>query len=201
MAGEVQPKTRGRPWGLYLLLLGGVLAGVLMALLTAASSTGDTRPAVKPGSYDLPLTVQDLRVEQPAPDFTARTPDGATIALADLRGAMVALNFWATWCAPCEAEMPELQRAAARYADAGLIVLGVNQAEAADAVQAFMDAHGLTFPTVLDAEQDIAYHYGVNSLPMTFWIDAEGIVRAKHLGMLTADDIDQYVAKLRAAGS
>ncbi len=199
MADGVQPERRGKPWGLLALLIGGAALGIVMAALTAASSKGDTRPAARPGSYDLPLAVQDLSVGQPAPDFIARTPDGEAIRLSDLRGSLVALNFWATWCEPCAIEMPELQNAAARYADAGLVVLGVNQAETADEVQTFMDERELTFPVVLDPDQSIAISYGLRGLPTTYWIDADGILRAKHIGMLTADLIDRYVEELLQA--
>lgn len=196
MTEAAPPEKRARPWGLVILLVGGVAVGIALALVTSASPPGADRPAARPGSYDLPLTVRELQPGQQAPDFAARTPAGETIRLRDLRGSLVALNFWATWCEPCKIEMPELQRAAVRYAGDGLIVLGVNQAEPAAEVQAFMQEHGLTFPTVLDADESIADRYGVLGLPTTYWIDVEGVVRAKHIGMLDASLIDRYIADL-----
>ena len=131
-----------------------------------------------------------------APEIGARAPqfdlpriDGPRLRLADLSGSPVVLNFWATWCAPCRVEMPALQAA---Y-DAGKVtVLAVNAGEPEDAIQAYMDELGLTFPAVLDPSGDILDLYGVRVFPTTVWVDRQGIVRAEHLGPLTADLIDQY---------
>ena len=199
MDGEAERGQRGgRPWALIVLLAGGALFGLLMALLTGASPGQSTGAAARPGSYDTTATPQNLALNQRAPDFTARTPDGGTVRLSDLRGSMVALNFWATWCEPCEIEMPDLQRAAERYAGAGLVVLGVNQGETAGEVSAYLDERGLTFPVVLDEDESIAARYGVRALPTTYWIDGDGVVRARHIGMLDANLIDAYVDELRA---
>jgi peroxiredoxin len=131
-----------------------------------------------------------------APDFSAPAPDGQTITIEELRGSPIALNFWATWCDPCRLEMPELQSAANRYADQDLLVLGVNAAEPAERVEAFMDELELTFPTVIDETGRIAIQYGVYAFPTTIWIDAQGVVRARHIGPLSQQDIDRYVADL-----
>ncbi len=122
----------------------------------------------------------------PAPDFTLQTVDGAALSLADLRGKAVVLNFWATWCPPCRAEMPELQAAYTAYAPGGLVVLGVNQAEDRAVVQAYLDELGLTFPVVLDAQYEVAERYSVNSLPTTFFIDREGVIRDMVVGQMNA---------------
>ena len=122
----------------------------------------------------------------PAPDFTLQTPEGETIALSDLRGKAVVLNFWATWCPPCRAEMPELQAAWEAYESGGLVVLGVNQAEDAAAVQAYRQELGLTFPVVLDSQYEAANLYSVNSLPTTFFIDRDGVIRDIVVGQMNA---------------
>ncbi|HHB91114.1 MAG TPA: TlpA family protein disulfide reductase [Anaerolineae bacterium] len=122
----------------------------------------------------------------PAPDFTLQTPEGESLSLADLRGKAVVLNFWATWCPPCRAEMPELQAAWEAYGAGGLVVLGVNQAEDAATVQAYLDELGLTFPVVLDTQYEAASLYSVNSLPTTYFIDREGIIRDFVVGQMNA---------------
>ena len=92
--------------------------------------------------------------------------------------------------------MPELQSASSRYADEGLIVLGVNGGEPASQVKDYLDELKLTFPSVLDPDGRIAVSYGVYAMPTTIWIDDEGIIRAKHLGPLTEHDINGYLTQL-----
>jgi len=120
----------------------------------------------------------------PAPDFTLQTLDGDSLTLSDLRGKAVVLNFWATWCPPCQAEMPELQAAHEAYASGGLVVLGVNQAEDRATVQAFLDERNLSFPVVLDSQYEASQLYKVNSLPTTFFIDRNGVIQERVTGQM-----------------
>ena len=189
------PKHTPSP-GLWVLLAGGILAGILMAILTVAWGRSNTPLPSKLGG-DAPTSIPArAAVGQLAPSFSADTSDGKTLTLDELRGTPVALNFWATWCAPCRAEMPELQSAVTRYADQGLVVLGIDASESAEQVEAYMDDLALTFPSVIDPDGSIAILYGVYAFPTTIWLDAEGIVRIRHLGALTKDDIDRYMADL-----
>jgi peroxiredoxin len=137
-----------------------------------------------------------LHMGQPAPDLTARTLDGRRMSLSDLQGSPVAISFWASWCEPCKAEMPELQSAAARYADTGLVVLAVNAGEPDSVVSAFVTNLKLTLPVLLDPDMTIMRRYGVVALPVTVWVDAKGVVRAEHLGALNKELIDRYVSGL-----
>lgn len=130
---------------------------------------------------------------QAAPDFTLQTLDGETVSLAGYKGKPVLLNFWATWCAPCRLEMPELNKTAGDYADTGLVVLGVNQEEPANVVADFVDELGITFPQALDVDGEAGKAYGAYLLPITFFIDPDGVVTAVHRGSLTRDLIDEYL--------
>ncbi len=132
----------------------------------------------------------------PAPEFTLQTLDGEPLSLSDLRGNAVVLNFWATWCPPCQAEMPELQAVHEAYAAGGLVVLGVNQAEDQATVQAFLDERGLTFPVVLDLQYEASQRYQVNSLPTTFFIDRNGMIREIVVGQMNAALLKQQLRSI-----
>ena len=117
---------------------------------------------------------------EPAPDFVLERPGtGERVSLSDFRGQPVVLNFWATWCVPCRTEMPDLQAA---HDEEGGVVLAVTWQESDSVVQAFVDEFALDFPVALDREGRVREHYGVVGLPATFFIDAEGILRARSFG-------------------
>jgi peroxiredoxin len=113
-----------------------------------------------------------------APDFTLDSLIGDPITLSDLRGQVVVLNFWASWCGPCRAEMPALNAVYERFRDQGLIVLGVNttyqddEAKARAAIQAW----GLTFPIVLDRDSAPSRQYRIQAMPTTFFIGRDGVI-------------------------
>lgn len=129
-------------------------------------------------------------IGHPAPDFTLTGLDGATFTLSDLRGQPVVLNFWATWCPPCRAEMPELQAASTRL-DGEVAIVGVNQGESAEQVAGFVQPLGFTFPMPLDERMDVSRQYLVRNLPTTFFIDRDGIVRYTQVGPLTEATLAQ----------
>jgi peroxiredoxin len=128
----------------------------------------------------------------PAPDFTLTTLDGEEFRLSAQRGTPVVLNFWATWCPPCRAELPELRAASARYADQ-IAVVGVNQAAPAATVAATASDLGLTFPIPLDQSGAVSRTYGVRSLPTTFFIDRNGVIRQIQNGPLTEATLAQLL--------
>jgi len=119
-----------------------------------------------------------------APDFELDTLDGAAVSLAALRGRVVVVNLWASWCPPCRAEMPALQALYEEFAAQDLVVLGVNmtyQDSAAEAI-AFADELGLTFPISFDRNGEVARSYGMRALPSTYFVDPGGIIRRVIIG-------------------
>jgi peroxiredoxin len=117
-----------------------------------------------------------------APDFSLPTLDGGAQSLSDYKGRTVILNFWASWCGPCRAEMPDMQVVYGELREQDLVVVGVNQGEPRQQVEAFVQEFGLTFPVLLDEEQGLARTYGVRAFPTTFIIDGDGIIRDQVVG-------------------
>ncbi|HEX9819813.1 MAG TPA: TlpA disulfide reductase family protein [Methylomirabilota bacterium] len=108
------------------------------------------------------------------PDFSLRTPEGRIVSLAGLHGKVVVLNFWATWCRECRAEMAAFETLHRRFSARGLVVVGVNMREGAPAAQGYARELGLTFPLVLDPDGTVSARYGVVGLPTTFLIGRDG---------------------------
>ncbi len=136
-----------------------------------------------------------------APDFAFVTDDGVEYRLSDLRGRPVVLNFWATWCPPCRAEMPALDAAYLEYKDEGLVILAVNQMDNREQVERFREAMGLHMPIVLDTQGAVGQAYWVRGLPTSFFVDAEGQVALRWTGMLTEKSLDKGLRLILGASS
>ncbi len=187
--------VKKRFW-LILILAGVVLLAVACGAGESASNSADTSvlPVVNLRGVD--NKGAGLEEGARAPDFARAYPDGSRATLADLRGQPVVVNFWATWCAPCRAEMPELVDAYEQYKDQGLVVIGVNEQEAEDKALEFMDEFGITFPVVLDSRGDLASLYTARGLPTTYFIDRDGNIAEQWQGILTADLLAERLAPL-----
>ncbi|MCW5882013.1 MAG: TlpA family protein disulfide reductase [Anaerolineae bacterium] len=140
-----------------------------------------------------PLTVER---DQLAPLFRLTTLDGETVDLADSQGDVVLVNFWATWCPPCRAEMPVIEAAYQAHKDKGFRVLAVDVREGKDEVAAYARELGLSFPVLLDQNGDVTLAYRVQNLPRSFLIDRQGRVVRIHPGELTPETIERYLQEL-----
>jgi peroxiredoxin len=137
------------------------------------------------------------RIGQPAPDFALSSPDGKVVRLSDFRGKTVVLNFWATWCPPCRAEMPEFQQVWEERGSGGaddLVVLAVDLQEPERLVTAFVEEFDLTFPVVIDGTGAVTQHYGLRGLPGTFFIDRDGVLRKQSLGPVLGGLLEEGIA-------
>jgi len=136
-----------------------------------------------------------LEVGAAAPNFIANDLDGNPIELSELAGQPVILNFWATWCAPCRIEMPELQATYETYQDDDLIILAVNRQETPDIIRPyFYDEMQLTFTPLIDESGLVANLYGILVMPTTYFINSEGMITAIHRGPLTESQLDGYLS-------
>lgn len=152
----------------------------LVALLLVACAGGDVvdETAV---SRNLPL----------------QTLAGEEVNLSDYAGNVVLVNFWATWCAPCREEMPELEAFYQAHQDDGFVLLAVNAGESANRAQGYIDEGGYTFPIILDPDGLVEdYFGGVLGMPTTFVLDQQGEVVYQHVGMLDQAILDAEVAPL-----
>ncbi|MDR2019959.1 MAG: redoxin domain-containing protein [Treponema sp.] len=127
-----------------------------------------------------------LRRPAAAPDFSLPLIDGTNLRLADLKGKAVFLNFWASWCGPCRAEMPSMEALYRRYRNRGLEILAVNVQEDRKTASAFMNQFGLSFPAALDGG-GISGRYGITAFPTTYIIDREGFIVSRIVGSIDWD--------------
>ncbi|MFN8529793.1 MAG: TlpA disulfide reductase family protein [Anaerolineae bacterium] len=127
------------------------------------------------------------------PDFTASTLSGDTVHLSSYRGQVVMLNFWATWCPPCRAEMPSIEAAYERYQSQGFIVLALNNGESAQQISPFASMLGLRFPVVLDTDMHLQSAFAIQGYPTSLFIGRDGQVYATHSGGLTPSQLTQYI--------
>lgn len=136
-------------------------------------------------------------VGQPAPAFSLQTVDGQTISLADLHGRPVIVNFWASWCLPCRDEFPLLAAAYDRYASQGLQIVGVIHDDGPQTATDFATQYGATWPLVLDPGDATyeAYDGGVG-VPISYYIDRDGVVRAVSYGPPPSGFLDQQISQI-----
>ena len=156
--------------------------GLLAAVLALATSSA--LPVVAPTT--------------PAPDFTLRTMNGPNLRLAEQRGRVVMVNFWATWCGPCRQEMPHLNRLYEKYRASGFVLLGVNVDDDTRNAAELAAKLGLKFPVLLDTDKGVSKLYDLSTMPSTVLIDRDGKVRYVHRGYLTGyeDTYDRQIREL-----
>ncbi|HMQ33628.1 MAG TPA: TlpA disulfide reductase family protein [Chloroflexaceae bacterium] len=181
---------------------------ILATLALALAACGGAQPAQVPADLDIgdaTIAAESRLLDagggklvegDMAPDFSYVLPDGTTRRLSDLRGTPVLINFWATWCLPCVEEMPALQQA---YDGAGgeLQVLAVNRNELPAAIARFAPQVGVSFPLIANIAGDIGDRYSVTSLPVSYFINSDGTIGAKHIGALTAQTLQERLDTLR----
>jgi peroxiredoxin len=117
-----------------------------------------------------------------APDFASKSDSGRNVRLSELRGQVVLVNFWASWCSPCRQELPLLNKIYAQYRAAGFMLLAVNVDDSRKDAEAMLKRLNLRFPTLFDGNKSVAKLYGVDTMPATLVIDRDGRVRYVHRG-------------------
>ena len=193
-----------------ILVLMLVLVSVSGLMLTGCVSSTPTPPAPAPPAPapaptppvpapPAPTPAQGPQVDKLAPDFKLQSLDGQTVSLGDFRGKPVLLNFWATWCPPCRAEMPFLQEIYEdkEWSEKGLVILTIDIGENPSVVKEFMENYDLSFTVLLDTDQDVALEYNIRAIPTTFFIDKDGIIQDIKVGAFSSKtEIEKRLIKI-----
>lgn len=185
----------GREWLFGVL---GVLAGMLVLSGVWIFSDRSNLASLPQVTEVTPYT---------APVFTLNNLDGQDVSLSDFKGNVVLLNFWATWCEPCKAETPALQRAYQELQNEGLVIVGVDlfntersQSRGLDDVRRFVARFGVTYPVVLDETGTVSRSYAIAPIPTSYVIDQQGKVRYVKVGQLTTSEVERLFRSLQANG-
>jgi Peroxiredoxin len=146
------------------------------------------------------LSLQAKELSGPAPDFTLTNLDGEKVKLSDLKGQVVMINFWASWCGPCRQEMPLLNDIYAGYKKAGFVLLGVNLDESADDAKAFLKKTPVNFPVLLDSQGKVADLYKNQAMPSSYFVDRKGNLVHLHQGYKPGEEAEykRVIKKLLA---
>ena len=134
-----------------------------------------------------------------APDFTMLDMEGNEVKLSDFLGTPIVLNFWASWCPPCKAELPDFDDACKKY-EGKVTFLMVNltdgQRETVEVAKSYIASQGYTFPVYFDTKYEAAYTYGVSSIPQTYFINADGSLEARATGMISAAQLEKGIGMI-----
>ncbi|PFN96149.1 alkyl hydroperoxide reductase [Bacillus sp. AFS076308] len=172
-----------------------IAAVVLVSLLTVAIVQAmDKKTDTPKTATEASAAKEGLSIGASAPDFELKTLTGDTVKLSQLKGKKVMLNFWATWCPPCKAEMPEMEQFSKQIGD-DTVILAVNIDPQLD-VQGFVNENKITFPILLDAEDKVNEAYQILSIPTTYFINSKGIIQNKYTGSMKLDVMKKYTQEL-----
>jgi peroxiredoxin len=175
-----------------------IAAVLLIALLTVAIVQVMDKKAEankKPTEAASSSQTNGLQIGQKAPDFELKTLTGEPAKLSSFKGKKVMLNFWATWCPPCKAEMPEMEQFY-KQGNKDVVILAVN-IDSQNDVKGFADKNGITFPILLDTDSKVNGTYQILSIPTTYFIDRNGVIQNKYTGAMKLEMMKQFTDSIK----
>lgn len=177
-----------------------ILPVTLISVLLIPACSGDSEPDISGLGWITgcaEYSGQSLQIGDPAPDFQFQTAGGQFVSLSDLRGKVVLVNFWATWCGPCAYEMPFIQQVYDEWQEEELVVLAISIGERSNTVTSFVERYSLSFPVLLDREAIAAVQYRAASIPTTLFIDKDGIIQGIRVGPFRSkEEIESILSQL-----
>ncbi|MFQ6011081.1 MAG: DUF3179 domain-containing (seleno)protein [Nitrososphaerales archaeon] len=177
-----------------------VAIGVIILAIVSIEGASMTELGPQP-TIDSTIPIGTATGER-APDFTLNSLDGGQVSLSDLRGKPVLVNFWATWCPFCVAELPDLEQVHRELGDS-VVILTINRAESLDKQREFLSTlrTDFTFPFLLDSTDRVAQAYGVRAMPTSYILDANGVIVGKKLGQISVPELNSNFDRALASGS
>ena len=188
-------------------LMAALAAVLLLAAVSCDTNEGgietipqkETTAAPDTDAPDTPVDTTPEQNPNQALDFTVQDWEGNMVKLSDFFGKPIVLNFWASWCPPCKAELPDFDDACKKY-DGEVVFLMVNmtdnQMETVEVAKDFIKTYGYDFPVYFDVSYEAAMVYGVRSIPQTYFINAEGEAVATATGMISANQLEQGIGMI-----
>lgn len=189
-AESKQARRRTKMQMLVLTLAGAGIGLLMLGIFVALTQSKSGREATGPQS--------PLQVGQPAPNFEVITLDGRKLALSDLKGQPVWINFWASWCVPCKAEMPEVVRTGKEAKARGVRLIAIDVGEPAKTVRDYLRRSKYdSLPAALDETGEASTTYKVYNFPTHVFIDSQGILRRVNIGMMQRSDLEEALQDLK----
>ena len=182
-----------RPGWLFVIGVLGVMV-LLVVVLASGLTSQSTNTLVVP-----PSAIERADVGYLAPEFTLNTLAGEAVSLSDFRGNPVLINFWATWCGPCRIETPELLRVYDAHKAEGFVILSIDLAhqDSVDDVRAFVEEFNMDFPVLVDETGEVSTDlYRLLGLPVSVFVDRDGVIVRIHIGVMTGEQVDAFVGEI-----
>jgi len=180
---------------LIVVIMVGVSMYTLNTYNTSNSKSNSSNTPQKKASTQ-PIATNPNAIKTKAIDFKLKDLNGKELSLSDLKGKRVFLNFWATWCPPCKAEMPEIEKLYQETKNSNLVIVAVEIGEPLNTVKPFIASNKYNFKVLIDPNQSVATQYNVTSIPTSYFINVDGNIVSKNIGGMNIDQMKAYIKLL-----